>query len=137
MGPMYTKQDHFIQITGSLTSSNFLQIMVKALYIWSVVPVTVTILSGHDASEMFILAPLCRQTRIKNIVFKATWYRYLLRHKARLAFIFVFRNYNQDKGWNINTLSSRLGIKQEYCRDDPYCQFLQTLWEENIIYMYV
>ncbi len=32
--------------------------MVKALKMESVDPVTVTILSGHDESEMLILAPL-------------------------------------------------------------------------------
>ena len=41
-----------------LTSSNFLQIIVKALKMESVDPVTVTIRSGHDESEMLILAPL-------------------------------------------------------------------------------
>lgn len=41
-----------------LTSSNFLQIIVKALWIHSVVPVTVTIRSGQEPSDMFILAPL-------------------------------------------------------------------------------
>lgn len=42
----------------NLTSSNFLQINVNALFIHSVVPVTVTIRSGQDPSDMFILAPL-------------------------------------------------------------------------------
>ena len=41
-----------------LTSSNFLQIIVKALKMESVDPVTVTIRSGHDESEILILAPL-------------------------------------------------------------------------------
>lgn len=40
-----------------LTSSNFLHINVKALKIELVEPVTVTILSGHEPSDMFILAP--------------------------------------------------------------------------------
>lgn len=44
-----------------LTSSNFLQINVKALKIALVDPVTVTIRSGHDPSDMFILAPDCEQ----------------------------------------------------------------------------
>lgn len=40
-----------------LTSSNFLQISVNALKIALVDPVTVTILSGQDPSDMLILAP--------------------------------------------------------------------------------
>ena len=34
---------------------------MNALFIHSVVPVTVTIRSGHDPSDMFILAPLCKK----------------------------------------------------------------------------
>ena len=44
-----------------LTSSNFLQIIVKALKMESVDPVTVTIRSGHDESEILILAPLWKR----------------------------------------------------------------------------
>lgn len=39
------------------TSSNFLQISVNALKIALVNPVTVTIRSGHDPSDMLIFAP--------------------------------------------------------------------------------
>ena len=49
----------FVSIScHSITSSNFRAISEKALSIASVEPVTVTILSGHEPSEMFILAPL-------------------------------------------------------------------------------
>lgn len=41
-------------------SSNFLHIKVKALNIEFVGPVTVTILSGHEPSDMLILAPDCK-----------------------------------------------------------------------------
>lgn len=41
-----------------LTSSNFLQINVNALKIAFLEPITVTIRSGHEPSDMFILAPL-------------------------------------------------------------------------------
>lgn len=40
--------------------------MVNALCILSVVPVMVTILSGHDPSDMLILAPLC-QNKLENV----------------------------------------------------------------------
>lgn len=43
----------------TVTSSNRRQIIVNADTICWVVPVTVTILSGQEASDMFILAPLC------------------------------------------------------------------------------
>lgn len=46
-----------LNLKKKLTSSNFLQINVKALKIEFVDPVTVTIRSGHDPSDMFILAP--------------------------------------------------------------------------------
>ena len=46
------------EMEALLTSSNFLQIIVKALKMESVDPVTVTIRSGHDESEILILAPL-------------------------------------------------------------------------------
>ena len=57
-----------------LTPSNFLQIIVKALKMESVDPVTVTIRSGHDESEILILAPLWKwkitayQETSKNII---------------------------------------------------------------------
>lgn len=51
-----------------LTSSNFLQINVNALNIAFVVPVTVTIRSGHDPSDMFIFAPDCNIKNISAIV---------------------------------------------------------------------
>lgn len=41
----------------TITSSNFLQIKVNALQIAWVDPVTVTIRSGQDPSDIFILAP--------------------------------------------------------------------------------
>ena len=44
-----------------ITSSNFLHIMVNALNMESVEPVTVTILSGHEESDMLILAPLWKK----------------------------------------------------------------------------
>jgi hypothetical protein len=44
----------------SLTSSNFLQMSVKALKMAFVGPVTVTMRSGQEPSEMFILAPDCK-----------------------------------------------------------------------------
>lgn len=40
------------------TSSNFLQIIVKALLMLSKEPVIVTIRSGQEPSDMLILAPL-------------------------------------------------------------------------------
>lgn len=40
-----------------LTSSNFLQIRVNALKIALVDPVTVTMRSGHEPSDMLIFAP--------------------------------------------------------------------------------
>lgn len=43
--------------TLPLTSSNFLQISVNALKMAFVVPVTVTMRSGQDPSDMFIFAP--------------------------------------------------------------------------------
>lgn len=39
------------------TSSNFLHMSVNALKIALVLPVTVTMRSGHDPSDMLILAP--------------------------------------------------------------------------------
>ena len=36
--------------------------MVNALCMLSVVPVMVTIRSGHEPSDMLILAPLCKNT---------------------------------------------------------------------------
>ena len=45
------------------TSSNLQQIIVKALCMLSVVPVMVTIRSGHEPSDMLILAPLCQQQK--------------------------------------------------------------------------
>jgi len=44
----------------SLTSSNFLQMSVNALKMAFVGPVTVTMRSGQDPSEMLILAPDCK-----------------------------------------------------------------------------
>ena len=46
------------------TSSNFLQINENALKIALVEPVTVTIRSGHEPSEMFILAPDSSRNRL-------------------------------------------------------------------------
>jgi len=43
---------------GAVTSSNRRDIIQKASTICCVVPLIVTIRSGHDASEMFIRAPL-------------------------------------------------------------------------------
>ena len=40
--------------------------MVNALKMASVDPVTVTMRSGHDESEMLILAPLCKSS-IQNV----------------------------------------------------------------------
>ena len=42
-----------------VTSSNRREIMAKASTICGVVPLIVTIRSGHDASDMLIRAPLC------------------------------------------------------------------------------
>ena len=39
---------------------------LNAVFIESVEPVIVTILSGQDPSEMFILAPLCIEKRQKQ-----------------------------------------------------------------------
>ena len=70
MNGQYTKVENLrIRILRTntlkiLTSSNFLQIIVKALKMESVDPVTVTILSGHDESEMLILAPLCKISNV-------------------------------------------------------------------------
>lgn len=50
-----------------LTSSNFLQISVKALNMAFVGPVTVTILSGHEPSDMLIFAPDCNKINKHNI----------------------------------------------------------------------
>lgn len=50
-------------------SSNFLQIRVNALKIEFVGPVTVTIRSGHEPSEMLIFAPDCRENKW-NLVFR-------------------------------------------------------------------
>jgi hypothetical protein len=44
----------------SLTSSNFLQMSVKALRMAFAGPVTVTMRSGKQPSEMLILAPDCK-----------------------------------------------------------------------------
>ena len=44
----------------SLTSSNFLQMSVNALKMAFVGPVTVTMRSGQEPSEMLILAPDCK-----------------------------------------------------------------------------
>lgn len=44
-------------------SSNFLQIRVNALKIEFVGPVTVTIRSGHEPSEMLIFAPDCGENK--------------------------------------------------------------------------
>lgn len=46
-----------IRVFFVLTSSNFLVIKEKALNIAFVEPETVTIRSGHDPSDMLILAP--------------------------------------------------------------------------------
>lgn len=46
------------------TSSNFLQISVNALKIALVDPVTVTILSGQDPSDMLIFAPDWKQLKV-------------------------------------------------------------------------
>ena len=43
---------------GKLTSSNFRAISENAFRMASVEPVTVTMRSGHEPSEMLILAPL-------------------------------------------------------------------------------
>lgn len=50
-----------------LTSSNFLQIIVKALFAFSRTPFMVTIRSGVDPSEIVILAPLFKH-KIINII---------------------------------------------------------------------
>lgn len=49
-------------------SSNFLQISVKALNIEFVGPVTVTIRSGHEPSEIFIFAPDCLEKKINQSI---------------------------------------------------------------------
>lgn len=56
----------------SLTSSNFLQMSVNALKMAFVGPVTVTMRSGHEPSEMLILAPDCKHkiTQLKLHSFK-------------------------------------------------------------------
>ena len=41
--------------------------MVNALWMFSVVPVIVTILSGHEPSDMLILAPLWKHLQSKDI----------------------------------------------------------------------
>lgn len=46
------------------TSSNFLHMSVNALKIALVLPVTVTIRSGHDPSDMLILAPDWKKKKI-------------------------------------------------------------------------
>lgn len=55
-------------------SSNFLQIRVKALKIELVGPVTVTIRSGHEPSDMFIFAP---DYKIKKFFFNNIFHLYL------------------------------------------------------------
>lgn len=50
-------------------SSNFLQIRVNALKMEFVGPVTVTIRSGHEPSEMFILAPDCWKKKVNLVYF--------------------------------------------------------------------
>lgn len=48
------------------TCSNFSQMSSKALKIASVCPVMVTILSGHDPSDMLIFAWLCNEYNMKT-----------------------------------------------------------------------
>lgn len=59
---LFTKK--LLSLHIRLTSSNFLHINVNALKIAFVDPVTVTIRSGHEPSDMFILAPDCKYNRI-------------------------------------------------------------------------
>jgi len=49
-----------IDKAACLTSSNFLQMSVNALKMAFVGPVTVTMRSGQEPSEMLILAPDCK-----------------------------------------------------------------------------
>ena len=49
-----------------LTSSNLIHMRLKAILICSRRPVIVTILSGHEASDMFIFAPLYKKTSYKH-----------------------------------------------------------------------
>ena len=49
-----------------LTSSNLIHMRLKAILICSKSPVIVTILSGQEASDMFIFAPLYKKKSYKH-----------------------------------------------------------------------
>ena len=63
----------FVIIYERVTSSNFLQIKVNALKMALVAPVTVTIRSGQEPSDMLILAPDCNNNQKTTVTYCETF----------------------------------------------------------------